>query len=126
MTAERALEGKRILVLEDDFYIATDEKALLEKAGATVVGPFGRACTERDIEQAGAVDGAVVDINLGLGPTYDFARLLADRGTPYMFVTGYDEAAIPEELRTVPRLEKPIREHDLVKVMADLVGQTAA
>lgn len=33
MTTEAPLEGKRILVLEDDFYLATDEKGLLERAG---------------------------------------------------------------------------------------------
>ena len=120
MSSER-LDGKRILILEDDYYIAADEKALLEEAGATVVGPFGRACTQSDIDQAGEVDGAVVDINLGLGPTFDFARKLSDRGTPFVFVTGYNAATIPGELQDVPRLEKPIRERELIEVLAGLV-----
>lgn len=122
MSDSQPLAGKRILVLEDDYYIATDEKALLARAGATVVRPFGRGCTGRDIAQAGEIDGAVVDINLGLGPTFEFARLLADQGTLYVFVTGYNEAAIPDELRAVPRLEKPIRERELITVLAGLLG----
>jgi len=124
MTAERPLEGKRILVLEDDFYLATDEKALLERAGATVVGPFGSAPQGREILNAGALDGAVVDINLGNGPSFDFARVLTDRGIPFVFVTGYDKAAIPEDLSHVYRVEKPIREQELISALTSVAADS--
>lgn len=122
MTDKGPLLGKRILVLEDDFYLASDEKALLEQAGAEVAGPFGSGCSVRDIEEAGPIDGAVVDINLGKGPGFDLARALADRGVKFVFVTGYDAAMVPDELSHVPRLEKPIRERDLIAAMTELVG----
>ncbi|PAX07983.1 hypothetical protein [Sphingomonas lenta] len=122
MTDERPLAGKRILVLEDDFYLASDEKELLERAGASVAGPFGRSCDERDLLDAGPVDAAVVDVNLGTGPDFGLARLLTDRGVPFVFVTGYDEAVIPDELSHAPRLEKPIRERELVAALTGLVA----
>jgi DNA-binding LytR/AlgR family response regulator len=122
MTEDRPLEGKRSLVLEDDFYLASDETALLERAGATVVGPFESSCTGKDIESAGKVDGAIVDINLGRGPTFDFARVLQGRGTPFVFVTGYDAAAIPNDLSHAPRIEKPVRERDLVATLTSLLA----
>jgi len=125
MTVERPLDGKRILVLEDDFYLATDEKALLEGAGADVIGPFGSSCTERDILEAGPIDGAVVDINLGEGPSFDLAQALESRGIPFVFVTGYDAAVISEELSHVPRLEKPIRDRELVTMVSSLVNGRA-
>ena len=122
-TTDRLLEGKRILIIEDDFYLASDEKALLERAGATVVGPFGSRCTDEDIDAAGEVDGAVVDINLGQGPNFDFARRLLGRGTPFVFVTGYDAAVVPSELSHVPRIEKPVRERQLIAALADVAGR---
>ena len=122
ITTDRLLEGKRILVIEDDFYLASDENVLLERAGATVVGPFGSACTDADIEAAGEVDGAVVDINLGQGPNFDFALRLRSRGTPFVFVTGYDAAVVPSELSHVPRIEKPVRERQLIAALADVAG----
>jgi FixJ family two-component response regulator len=115
------LKGKRILVLEDDFYLATDEKALLERAGATVVGPLGSSCLPGDIDAAGPLDGAVVDINLGRGSDFGFARLLHQRGTPFVFVTGYDAAVIPADLASIPRLEKPVRERDLISAVSQIV-----
>ena len=123
MTADLPLQGKRILILEDDFYLASDEKAQLERAGAEVIGPLGSSCGERDILEAGPLDGAVVDINLGKGPSFAFARLLTSREIPFVFVTGYDAAVVPDDLSHAPRLEKPIRERDLV---AELEGLFAA
>lgn len=125
MTMERPLEGKRILVLEDDYYLASDEKALLERAGASVVGPFGSACAARDILEAGPLDAAVVDINMGGGPRFDFARLLADRDVPFLFVTGYDKAVVPDDFSHAPRLEKPIRERELVAAVTRLASAAA-
>jgi DNA-binding response OmpR family regulator len=123
MIPARPLEGKRILVLEDDFYLAKDEKALLEQAGAEVVGPFGGAEQGSGLPGQGHLDGAVVDINLGLGPSFDFARALKDRGVPFVFVTGYDAAVIPDELSHIERVEKPIRNRDFIAAVARL-GET--
>lgn len=123
MTGRRPLEEKRILVLEDDFYLASDENTLLEGAGAQVVGPFGSAFSERDLAEAGPIDAAVVDINLGRGPDFGYAGLIAGLGVPFLFVTGYDAAVVPAELSHVPRLEKPIRERELVAAVAALLNE---
>jgi DNA-binding response OmpR family regulator len=119
----RPLEGKRILVLEDDYYLATDEKAFLQKAGATVVGPLGSGYNRSDLPQVGGVDAALVDINLGTGPSFDAARVLSDRAIPFLFVTGYDAGIVPEELSHVQRIEKPIRERHVIAALAALLAE---
>ena len=95
LAAARPLEGKRILVLEDDYYLATDEKALLEAAGATVVGPLGSGFKRSQLPEKGDVDAALVDINLGTGPSFDVARALVERGIQFVFLTGYDAGVVP-------------------------------
>ena len=121
MTGERPLAGRRILILEDDFYLATDARALLERAGATVVGPFGSAFRAGDLAESGALDAAVVDINLGEGPDFRSPRLLGERGFPSLFVPGYAAAVVPPEFSHIPRLEKPLRERELVAAVATLL-----
>lgn len=120
MTTDRPLTGKRILVLEDDYYLASDEKAMLERAGATIVGPFGTGYRASDLPLA-QIDGAVVDINLGLGPSFDVALALADGNVPFLFATGYDAGVIPQSLSHVQRIEKPFRERDLIAMVAGLL-----
>lgn len=102
-------KGRRVLVVEDDYLIATDMTFALEDRGAQVLGP---AATVRDaldlIEHAGPIDGAVVDVNLHGEWAFPIAHALNSLHVPFVFATGYDEDVIPESFRNVPRCEKPI------------------
>lgn len=67
MTGEPDLAGRRILVVEDGYYLATDAARALRGAGAEVLGPCATeedARAELDEQRPNA---AVFDINLGLG-----------------------------------------------------------
>ena len=116
----RALDGWRILVIEDDYYLATDEQTALQTAGAQVVGPCARASEAMLLVDGGNVDCALVDINLGHGPSFEAAAVLRARGIPFLFTTGYDAATIPGEFADVARLEKPIGDKELIEAIAQL------
>jgi DNA-binding response OmpR family regulator len=118
MNAVAPLAGISVLIVEDDYYLASDEKAALESAGARVVGPCGNADEAAGVAASEPVDCAVVDVNLGEGPSFAFARTLQQQGVPFVFVTGYDRALIPPELGSAQRLEKPIRDRDLIAAVA--------
>lgn len=114
MSQDRPLESQRVLVVEDQYYLATDLCEWLVAAGATVIGPVPdaeRACV---LIQEQSPDSAVVDINLGQGPTFAVATELAKRRIPFVFATGYDRGAIPPEFESRTRLEKPFKSKDLV------------
>lgn len=119
------LNGLRILVVEDDYYLATDAKTTIQEAGGKVVGPFATVGEARAAFDADGADLAVVDINLGDGPAFDFARHLHSAKLPFLFATGYDQAVVPDDLKTIVRLEKPFRPAELVSAAA-LVHETAS
>ena len=112
------LHGLRILVVEDDYYLATDAKAVIEGAGGKVIGPFGTAKEARAVVDAEGADLVVLDINLGCGPVFDLARHLHSTKLPFLFATGYDQAVVPDDLSSVVRLEKPFRPAQLVSAAA--------
>ncbi|RST30058.1 hypothetical protein HMF7854_03865 [Sphingomonas ginkgonis] len=121
MSAEAGLTGHRVLVLEDDFYLASDTRRALEGAGAEVLGPCaseGAAMDEMDDNPT----AAVVDVNLGRGPSFELARSLKDRGTPFVFITGYDEEIIPSEFDGIARLQKPVELKDVVRSLSSALG----
>ena len=120
MKQGQPLSGKRVLVVEDNYILAMDVCHWLEAAGAEVVGPAPDAEQARELLAQGDVDGAIVDINLGQGPSYEIAHSLAERGVPFLLTTGYDHSAIPPEHRSAPRLEKPFRGSDLVQALVGL------
>ncbi|MEE4154734.1 MAG: response regulator [Erythrobacter sp.] len=103
------MDGKTVLVVEDEFLIATDTCRALEEAGARVLGPAGRMQDALDlISHEYRIDGAIVDLNLHGTMAFPVAQALMERGVPFAFATGYGEEAIPQAYKHVPRYTKPI------------------
>lgn len=126
MTGGPSLNGLRVLVLEDDYYLATDTAEALTEAGATVVGPVNDPVSAAALAETEELDCAVLDINLGDGPSYEAARALAQRDIPFVFVTGYDQSIIPAEFRSAVQLQKPLTESHVIKVVARLCWEETA
>jgi CheY-like chemotaxis protein len=108
------LSGLHILVVEDDYMIATDLALSLQSLGVLVIGPAGSV--EDALALAGsepAPDAAVLDINLGAEKVFPVADALRAQGVPFVFTTGYDEWLIPEVYKGTPRFEKPVDAHAL-------------
>ena len=124
MNGQPELGGRRVLVVEDDYYIASDAARALEVAGAVIVGPCANeatACAEISAERP---DAALVDINLGDGPSFELAAALEREGVPFVFLTGYDQEAIPEAFADIERLQKPVRFRNVVEAVAKLLPPT--
>lgn len=103
------LEGRRVLVVEDEYILAMDIVNGLESEGAKVVGPVGTIDDALDlIGENEELDGAVVDLNLLGEMAFPVADALGERGVPFVFATGYDQASIPPCYRHVTRCEKPV------------------
>jgi DNA-binding LytR/AlgR family response regulator len=107
----------RVLVLEDNYLLADDARRALAEAGARIVGPFRDACEAIASLEDQRPDCAVVDVNLGQGPSFAPARALLSHGVPVIFVTGYDEDMIPADLSHFPRVQKPATDHAIVEAV---------
>jgi len=114
------LSGRRVLVVEDDYFLAMDSRQWLEEAGAKVLGPVSRSDEAKPLIVPGQLDAAVVDINLGPEPSFDLAQRLKEERIPFVFMTGYDRSAIPSDYASAPRLQKPIGPSELVKAVASV------
>lgn len=116
------LNGCRVLVLEDEYYLADDLVSALEKAGANVVGPISTVEAARAVRTED-VDLAVLDMNLHGQFSHEIADRLVAEGTPVVIATGYSKGAIPERLRGLPQIEKPF---DVQSVVTLIAGQIQA
>jgi DNA-binding response OmpR family regulator len=120
MSSGGKLEGCRVLIVEDEYMLARDFCEWLQEAGASVAGPTADAAEAAELARREHLDAAIVDINLGNGPTFELAAKLEARGVPFLFATGYDAAAIPTEHQNAPCLEKPFRPQQLVSAVEAL------
>lgn len=121
MSGETDLTGYRILVVEDEYYIATDAAKALHGAGAEVLGPCRSEEAARGEISARRPDAVLLDINLGGGPSFKLAEALKDSGIPFVFVTGYDQGMIPTEFSGIERLEKPVQLRQIVGAISKLL-----
>jgi DNA-binding NarL/FixJ family response regulator len=99
------------------FFLADDTRQGLESAGATVLGPYPDAAAAFQALESRHADWAVVDVNLGHGPSFEPTRALIGRGVAVVLVTRYDAQVLPPDLATLPRLHKPTDASMIVKAV---------
>jgi DNA-binding response OmpR family regulator len=118
-----ALSGRRILVIEDEYFLAEDIARALKALGARVVGPIGELDEATHIVESDvAIDAAVLDINLRSEMVFSLARLLRDRSVPFVFTSGYDKTSIETEFRDITLWEKPLDFAAMALDLADLLA----
>jgi len=129
MAANRSdadLSGKRILVVEDEGIVAFWVSEVLTSAGASVIGPAASVREALALLENGAVDGAVLDYKLQSDTTAAVADLLAAKGVPFVFATGYDGTAIEARHAGRPRLEKAFAAEELIFVLRSTLDRNLA
>ncbi len=119
---DTSLSGLRVLVVEDEYFIATDVARAITDAGADVVGPVPQLDQGLALADCEQLDAAVLDVHLEGGFSYAIAESLTRRGVPYLLLTGYDSWALPEALQDAPRLTKPIQLRTLTAHLRALLG----
>ena len=121
------LDGRKILVVEDEYLIADDLATLLGEARAEVIGPAASlpkairlaADTER-------IDAAVLDISLRGVNVFPLVDELSGRGIPVLFLTGFGENHIPDEYREITRCEKPMGTAHVINELKVMLSPTSA
>jgi DNA-binding response OmpR family regulator len=121
MTGEADLSGYRVLIVEDEYYLAEDAAQVLRGAGAEVMGPCPTEQSARAALEQQHLDAVLLDVNLGSGPTFKLAETLKDRGIPFVFFTGYDQVMIPKEFDHVERIVKPVEPRKIVAAISKVV-----
>lgn len=120
------LAGSRVLIVEDEYYLADDARSVLSSHGAEVLGPVATvAQAQAMIQAAPAIDGVLLDVNLRGEMAFTVADTLAARGIPFAFVTGYDGAALPARFAGAARLQKPVDPQELVTLVAGIARHAA-
>src|SRR5215831_5767559 len=122
MTA--ALEGVRVLVVEDEYLVAILIQEMLESAGCVVSGPIPRLPEALDAVDHDGYDAAVLDVNLAGERINPVADALSERNVPFLFVTGYGANGLPSEYAERPHVCKPFRMAELIGALSSVVNSS--
>jgi len=81
----------RVMILEDDPFIALDMEGMMQEAGFEIIGPVAsvpEALKLLNCDPSNAPDCAVLDFYVTGGTSEYVARELTKLGVPFMFLTG--------------------------------------
>lgn len=107
----KALQGRRVLVIEDESLVAMLLETILDDMGCSVVGPESNIDDGlRSAIHEATLDAALLDVNVAGREVFPVAEALKTRGVPFVFSTGYGEAGLPEHWRGHPTIQKPFTE----------------
>jgi CheY-like chemotaxis protein len=117
------LGGWTVLLVEDDFIVGFDMQTLLEEEGANVIGPAATLAEAKDLLARSTPSVAVLDVNLNGEFVFPLVDDLRRRAIPFVFATAYsdDERLFPEEVRSAPRLAKPVLPNVLIGQLTKLL-----
>jgi two-component SAPR family response regulator len=111
------LNGRTVLVVEDEFLIAEEICAFVERLGGVVMGPISRVPAALAALETRTPDLALLDVNVRGQLVYPVAELLQVRGTPFALLTGYDRSTIDTRFVDAPFVEKPAAQPALIRAI---------
>jgi CheY-like chemotaxis protein len=111
----------RVLVVEDEYLIRMLLEDMLADLGYAVAGAVGTVAEASDLATKGEFSAAILDVNLDGEEIFPVADILAERGLPFIFVTGYGERILPDRYRDRPTLQKPFQANQLDAMLSGLV-----
>jgi CheY-like chemotaxis protein len=109
--------SRRVLIVEDDVMIRMLVEDMLTDLGYAVTAQAARVEEALAAAQRADIDVAILDLNLNGQATFPVAELLAARGTPFIFATGYGEHGLPDAFRDRPLLKKPFQIDGLKRML---------
>jgi CheY-like chemotaxis protein len=123
METDLPLAGTRVFIVEDEALILDTLQDMLEGLGCHVVESALRVDEALAKLVALDFDVAVLDVNVAGTRIDPVADLLADRGLPFLFASGYGRGSLPAAHRQRVLLTKPYRTADLRAALHSVLPQ---
>jgi len=115
----------RILIVEDEFWIARHLATEVRERGAIVLGPISSMAQALEVLASQDRPHAVIlDIQLRAQMAYPLADALIQQAIPFVFVTGYEKEDLPTRFTNVPHFVKPFIKADCIDAAIKLAEIT--
>jgi two-component system, chemotaxis family, sensor kinase Cph1 len=114
----------KILIVEDEAFIAFTLQQAVRDMGFVPVGPVSRVHAATVIARSENLAGAILDINVAGEFIWPVAQILQDRDIPFLFLTGYSAVTLTNlAFSDVLILSKPFTQEDVTHGLQSLLEQ---
>lgn len=104
------LSGRAVMIVEDDYFIATSLAEHFRAAKAHVLGPFPTASAALD--HTTAAEMAVLDLDLRDRDVLPLADQLMEAAIPFVFYTAQETVDLPSRFAHIALIPKQYVPHD--------------
>src|ERR1700742_720083 len=101
------MQSVSVFLVEDETLIRMMVVEMLKELGHRVVAEAGSIQTAEPLARTSEFDLAVFDINVAGFIISPIAEIVAARGLPFVFVSGYGPEGLPASFKDKPVLRKP-------------------
>jgi CheY-like chemotaxis protein len=116
----------RVLVIEDEAIIAAVLENALVEGGCSVVGPVATLGRALETIENTTIDAALLDIKINGRDTYPVADVLAGRGIPFVFVSGFTRKDLPVRYRHCAHITKPFEPSAIMTALGSVAQRTGS
>ncbi|BCJ89767.1 response regulator [Terrihabitans soli] len=116
------LEGRRVLLVEDETLVSMLMEDILMDFGCILVGTAARLEDALARAREAAIDIALLDVNLAGKRSFPVADILAERGIPFLFVSGYGEQALEAPHQNRPVIQKPFSPESIGEAIQNVLN----
>jgi CheY-like chemotaxis protein len=116
-------DNRRILLVEDEYLIRMLLEDMLDDLGYAVTAAVGSLPEASALAKSQDFDAAILDVNLDGQEVFPVADIVAERGLPFVFVTGYGGSGLPTQYRSRPTLQKPFQIEELNKTLSAVLAK---
>jgi CheY-like chemotaxis protein len=119
------LAGLRAFVVEDEALVLMTLEDMLADLGCQVVASARHLEDALRLARDTAADVALLDVNIAGRRIDPVAELIAARGIPIVFVTGYEARSLPQGIARATRVGKPFRTAELARGLREVLARPA-
>lgn len=124
-TAFDELAQKAVLLVEDDYALATELASKLTATGIKIVGPAPSVERALQYIENSQIEAAILDINLDGTMVFPVADALAKRNIPFFFATDYSRDVVPPRFADRIFVEKPLDTSAIYAALSECRGSTS-
>lgn len=123
----QSLEGLRVLVVEDDYFIAVQVEDILRTLKCKAVGPCSSVEAALTACNGGSFDFALLDMNIRGQSILPVVEVLSTMKLPFILATGYQISSSEDPvLQNAIRVAKPFNVNDVGGAMSELLASRRA
>ncbi|WP_412066741.1 response regulator [Rhizobium sp. SYY.PMSO] len=101
------LSGKRLLIVEDGYFLTDEVRKKLHMLGAIVVGPVSDVEHAAELAEADEADAAILDLHLATECAFPLVERLETLKLPYLFAIGREPRGVTTGFAGFVLCEKP-------------------